>query len=114
MDCRPGAFGGEEMKFVVPQSVDIGAHPHSIILSKQLEDGNYYGKTFHVQQILKINPSASETQKVGTLIHELLHCVSEIYTADLDEKQTRAVAEGLTQIVCEWGLELDWGQIKEE
>lgn len=86
----------------IPAEVKIGKETYTVLWvdefpkdKKQLGESNHHG-TFNTI-IIKVNQSTKEV--VHTYWHELLHCLSEQYNANLTEKQVLALEKGLKDII---------------
>ena len=91
----------------IPKKIKVGGHIYDV-------DTNYFfkerfdrcGSSDHQQKEIKITKidTGGRPRHISdvevTFIHELLHCVDEVYNANsLEEKSVSVLAEGLYQVL---------------
>ena len=66
-----------------------------------LPDGDFGDFNVFPTPVVRVNASLPfEVQRI-TLLHELLHAISDLYGLDLRESQVRAIEQGLGQVMSE-------------
>lgn len=85
----------------IPAQVKIGLNTYAISWVDEFpKDHTQLGETvFGDQKQIKININQSIKEAVHTYWHEILHCLSEEYKANLTEKQVLALEKGLRDIL---------------
>jgi hypothetical protein len=99
------------MKNKLPESVKLFGQTISIIYSEKIPagervsggdyDDELFGKTFPLDGTIYINNSTSEVVQRSTLLHELMHCISDALYLNLSEKQVCGLEAGLYSIIKE-------------
>lgn len=92
----------------LPEKVKIGWKEYAVVLVEAKfelidSDSECYGEIDYDKQIIRINEKYNENQKKATLIHEILHGLSDMYSLDLSEDVVTKLAN------CLYTLELDNG-----
>lgn len=102
------------MNIKVPRRIQVGGHIYSIDYNEELQrKENRWGTHDHHSLEIEIYPHTSSTVKSSTLLHELLHAITVVYSqSKCDDDTIQSIAEGLTQIMGQMGITLDWGNIK--
>lgn len=98
----------------VPKRIQVGGHIYSIDYNDEIERKEHlWGTHDHHDLKIEIYPHISPTVKTSTLLHELLHAISVVYAqSKCDDDTIQSIAEGLTQVMSQIGITLDWGNIK--
>ncbi len=66
-----------------------------------LPDGDFGDFNVFPTPVVRVNANLPfEVQRI-TLLHELLHAISDLYGLDLRESQVRAIEQGLGQVMSE-------------
>jgi len=85
----------------IPSEIKIGRNLYPILWtngfpndSKQLGESN-----FNESKSIIINMNQSIKETVHTLFHEMLHCISYEYDANLTENQVRKLEKALTNLI---------------
>ena len=100
------------MEIKVPQRIRIGGHYYEILLSDDIADRGKSGECNHKKQTLLINTSRPESQKIESLIHEIIHAIDSIYGSDdMPEATVSGLSEGLYQVFQQLGLSLNWKEL---
>ena len=102
------------MKVKVPRKIKLGIYTYKIKTDKTLHltSGNV-GEHRPFKNEIVLAPYMSNTAKVLTFNHEVLHHISNQYQLDLDEKEIDRLAFGWAEFMQALGIELDWTLIKE-
>jgi len=84
----------------IPEKIKIGWKDYTIektdVSEKLLLNGAIcYGEIEYDDQIIRLNNSFSDEQKELTLIHEMLHGISNMYTLDMSEDVVTKLANAL-------------------
>lgn len=104
------------MRILVPSKIQVGGHPYQIKLSKSIraENGDN-GDINHRTQLVRISTDVAASQQAQSLYHEILHAVNRIYCyGQIEERELDGAAEGLAQVLQQFGVELNWGSIEVE
>lgn len=98
----------------VPQEVQVGGHVYVIELDgEDLKDSHNWGETNFRTLTIKIDKERGLSQRQETLLHELIHVIDEVYMhCRLTEDQVDALGQGLNQIFFDFGIVLDWSEVK--
>jgi hypothetical protein len=100
--------------FTLPY-VQVGGHKYKIELIRAgtVDDSNEsVGDSHHYKHVVKVATLCSncEYKELSsceeTLLHELIHCASHVFNADLTEDQVVSLSEGMYQILKQFGLKL--------
>lgn len=91
----------------IPKKVKIGGHIYKVDEDyKFIERSDLQGLCDHYQRAIFITPfdtNGSKRERTGieeTFIHELIHCVDEIYNGKkLEEETVKRISEGLYQVL---------------
>lgn len=102
------------MNIRVPKRIQIGGHVYSIDYNEEIErTDRLWGTHDHRALQIEIYPHISPTVKTSTLLHELIHAIAVVYTQiEIEDNKIQSMAEGLTQIMSQIGITLDWSDIK--
>ena len=94
----------------LPQTVMVGAHTYKVLFPyKFKERADYAGQADHSLLEIRICEGDScenkraDSKIMGTLIHEVIHCVSETWTIGLEEKQVEQLEEGFMAVLVDNG-----------
>ena len=99
-------------KVQVPNIITIGGHPYKVEFDSELEIENNGGKVPYYRGKILINPFRPSDWIMTALIHEVLHIVDIVYCQNnLTEDSVLGLAEGLTQLFTELGIDFDWSNI---
>jgi len=100
----------------VPKEIKVSSHAYQIVFKPNLKiDDGFQGTVQHRTQVIEIEPLTSLDFLLVTLLHEIIHIISTVYSLHLEEDAVDRLAEGLAQGLLEsFGLELDWSDIKGE
>jgi len=102
------------MKIKIPREIKVGAHSYRIILTPQLKiDQDKRGIVDHRRQTIELEGSMPNTMLVAVLLHEVVHIIDEVYSCHTDEDTTDRIAQGLTDMFYNMGIEFDWSDISE-
>lgn len=63
--------------------------------------GDLYGQVDYIEQIIRLNPRAQLDQAKSTLLHEIIHALSEVYCIDLKEEQVEKLGTALYQLTLD-------------
>ena len=96
---------------IKPESIQVGGLNFPIKMAPNLlinrrECGN---SCFEVNKGLEIDPASDCEIKSLTLLHEVVHTIDYVFLQKvLEEGQIDGIAQGLLQILQQWGVEFDW------
>ena len=101
------------MKIKVPRKIKLGIYTYKIKFDPtlQLVNGNIGEHRPNKGEIV-LTSYQSDTSKILTLNHEVLHHISSQYQLDLDEREIERLAHGFAEYMQSLGIELDWSEIK--
>lgn len=102
----------------VPKTIQVGGHTYTIVLSahKMSDHEGSDGDVNHITHKIRVWSVLPPSRRMETLMHELFHAAHKIYARKeaATEVLFDALCEGLTQMLPQLGLELDWSDIPEE
>lgn len=105
------------MKVKVPKEIRIAGHWWSIKYEKGLAHRHKkYGYIDFEGLIIHIEPDIPDSLKSHTLVHELVHSISDqfIEVNAFSESVVAEFAVGTWAMLSDLGVEFDWSDIKEE
>ena len=81
----------------IPNKVKVGWKTYDVILADPTLNGGdeLYGQIDYDRCTITLRAAASPDQQRATLVHELLHAVSNMYGLDLNEKLVTDLANAL-------------------
>lgn len=81
----------------IPNKVKVGWKTYDVILADPTLNGGdeLYGQIDYDRCTITLRAAASPDQQRATLVHELLHAVSNMYGLNLDEKLVEDLANAL-------------------
>ena len=91
----------------IPKKLKVGGHIYNVDTDYSfVERSDRYGHSDHAMKEIKITPVDSNGKKrhesgiEETFIHEILHCVDEVYNAhNLEEGTVERLSQGLYQVL---------------
>ncbi len=99
------------LEIPVPSIITIGGFDYTVETSprhdEELREDNKWGETSALLRRIRVTTECSAQQFNSTLLHELLHGVSNVYLPNetgLTEGQTKGMANGLFQIFRQLGI----------
>ncbi len=101
------------MKVKIPRRIKLGIYTYKIKFdpTMQLTEGNV-GEHRPFKGEIALAPYMSNTARILTLNHEVLHHISEQYKLHLDEDTIDRLACGWAEFMKSLGIELDWREIQ--
>jgi Zn-dependent peptidase ImmA (M78 family) len=66
-----------------------------------MEDGEFGDFDAFPEPVIRVNLGVPIEAQRMTLLHELLHAISDLYGLDLRESQVRTIEQGLGQVMTE-------------
>ena len=66
-----------------------------------MEDGEFGDFEAFPKPVIRVNIGVPTESQRMTLLHELLHAISELYGLGLRESQVRTIEQGLGQVMAE-------------
>lgn len=105
------------MKVKIPKQIKVAGHWWTIELEKDLS--RRHGKYGYVDAdslVIHIEPTILDSLKTHTLIHELIHTISDnfVNANAFSEDVTHEFAVGTFILLTDLGMEFDWSDIKGE
>ncbi len=90
----------------VPQSVKVGWNKYKIELVEEFEqllENNLQvcGECLHAEGMINLLEFQGKEFLKRTLLHEILHCILEVYGIDLRNKNEEATIDGLATALME-------------
>lgn len=84
----------------IPEKIKIGWKEYTIEHADTREmliinGGVCYGEIEYDDQVIRLNKNYGDEQKKATLIHEILHGISNMYTLDMTEDLITKLANAL-------------------
>jgi len=100
------------MKVKIPRKIKLGVYTYTIKFDNtmQLTAGNV-GEHRPFRGEIALAPYMSNTAKILTLNHEILHHVSDQYKMHLDEDAIDRLSFGWAEFMQSLGIEFDWSEI---
>lgn len=86
------------MSDVVPASVQLGAVKVTAMVTR-LDDGTFGDSQVHPDAIIRIDDRLDQSSQAMTVIHELLHVVSDHFNLDLSERQVCCLEQAISSIM---------------
>lgn len=88
----------------IPDKVKIGWKDYKIEHASSeskltVESGTCYGEIDYNEQIIRLNDKYSEEQKQCTLVHEVLHGISDMYQLNMPEGLVARLADAIYTVV---------------
>lgn len=105
----------KEMKVKVPNQIKIGLYPYSVkaVPHLKLNEGTW-GVTNHAKREIKIDSNLSIIELNQTLIHEVIHIISEGFRCGLDEDNVERLSNGIGEFLFDnLHIEFLWDDVKE-
>ena len=98
------------MKVKVPEQIKVGSLVYNIVLTDNLgRDYRLLGQCLTDEGVIKIDSVSSKQVKAISLLHELVHAISDTYSCELDEKDISRLAHGLADVLKgSFDIEFDW------
>jgi hypothetical protein len=100
----PPNLKGGRMK--IPKTIKVGGHTVPVLFGKKIQSGksNCLGLAdTNFQTIFMVKKyqghKRSKSCLWGTLLHEIIHLISEQYACELSEKQVRRITNGLFAVL---------------
>lgn len=81
----------------IPKAVNILGKKYKVIMEEP-KDGDY-GECNYRHTTIKVSPKQSADSQADTLLHEILHAISEELQYPLQEKQVRLTATALMSVM---------------
>lgn len=84
----------------IPKKIKIGWKEYEIEQVDEkgqliVDAGTCYGEIEYDDQVIRLNKNYGDEQKKATLIHEILHGISNMYTLDMTEDLVTKLANAL-------------------
>jgi len=97
-----------------PDTIKLGVHQFKIEFNKLLIDAQVYGRTSHSSEYIQLNPTNTDAQNNVSFWHEVLHAIySQQLGIVLSEEGACSLSEGITDILNQLGVTLDFSNLKE-
>jgi hypothetical protein len=73
----------------IPRKVKVGAIPYKVQFKREVRDGSrrLAALADHMRQVIEIDNRYPQDQQEDSFLHEMLHCLSDVFHADLTETQ---------------------------
>ncbi len=104
------------MRIRLPNKIKIGVYQYFIKYIPHLHrDFNVYGRVCTNAGLIELDLDMPDIIKYVSLLHELIHAISDCYSLRLSDDDTDRLAQGLAQVFFNnWGIEFDWSDIKDK
>lgn len=98
------------MKIKRPKQIPVGGHWYEVVLERGYALHHHRrGEVNFETQTITIEKDLSSGLKTVTLYHEIEHCINHTWmNSKFGEDEIDSMAEGWYQVLCSWGLEIDW------
>lgn len=113
MQERRSRVKGEPIRVIVPKTIEIGGFNFDIVTggdtARELQAKQVYGDSSSFLKRIRVDNQMSEQQVMNDFIHEVIHCVNDVYGgggSPLKEHQVSLLANGLHQILKHLGITL--------
>ena len=103
------------VKVKVPQKIKIGLYPYGVeaVPDLKLKEG-VWGVSNHVKREVRVDSHLPLLERNQTLLHEVIHIISQGFMCSLDEDNVERLANGIGEFLFDnLGIEFDWELIKE-
>lgn len=67
------------MRIKVPKTIKVASHSYAIMFNPEIADRENCGEVNHRLQEIYIKPGYKPDKQAEILIHELVHCVNDVY-----------------------------------
>jgi len=103
------------VKIKVPQKIKIATHEYRVEFNPLIRhEENLTGSANHLRQRIQVDPLIAPSQKLVTLLHEVNHVISDVYSCKLGEDEIDKMAQGFAELLADnFNLQFDWSDIKE-
>ncbi len=97
----------------IPKTIQVVGTPYQIVIDPSLIERKLAGEIDETADRIKLSPTQSDSDKLCTLIHEVLHSINHKFTCALSEEQIEGIDDGLVQFILQLipGSEIDWSDI---
>ena len=86
--------------FKIPTKLRVFGHTYSVTIGELDGEGaNIYGICLHREKKIILSNKNTYSQNEATLLHEVIHVISDSFAAGLEEKQVQAIASGLYSVL---------------
>ncbi len=98
------------MKIKVPRQIKVSSMVYDVILTDSLEkDYKLLGQCLTDTGVIKVDSKSKLQVKDATLLHEIIHAISDVYRCDLEESNIERIAHGLADVLKNsFGVEFEW------
>ena len=99
----------------IPKQIKLAGHWWKIRYDKGLTKRHgKYGQCDYENLVIYIEPSITDTLKSHTLVHEIVHAISDqfVYANALSEETVSQLAVGFWVMLSDLDIELDWTDIE--
>ena len=95
---------------IKPASVNVGGNKYTTVQSKGLWITNgLIGESNHVSNTISVDSALCDDRKSQVFCHELAHAIDNAFSNNVaSEEVINGFAEGLWQVLQQWGIEFDW------
>ena len=93
---------------MIPKKIKIGWKSYEVKHAKEtLNSGDaLYGQIDYDKQVITLRDSNTAIQDEATLVHEVLHGISDMYGLDLNEKTVTLLGDALYTVMRDAGITL--------
>jgi len=86
------------MNEIVPPEIQLGAITIRAGMSR-MEDGTFGDSQFHPSAVIRIDDRLDPSSAAMTMIHELLHVISDTWHLDLTERQVCCLEQAISMVM---------------
>lgn len=97
----------------IPKTIQVVGTPYQIWIVPSLVERKLAGEIDGTSDRIKLSPSQSDSDKLCTLAHEVLHSINQKFGCGLSEQQIEGIDDGLVQFIMQLvpGADIDWSDI---
>ena len=101
-----------KIKVKIPKEIKIGIYPYKIDLVPNLKlNKGSWGTTNHTEKTIVLDSGLPPLELNQTLIHEVVHIISENFRCLLDEDNVERLANGIGELLFDnLNIEFNWDE----
>ena len=102
------------MKVKIPREINIGAYGYSIGYREgMVKHAHSTGQCYTSDATIWIDPDELKQTMDVTVLHEILHCISDVDRIDIGEEDIDRIAQCLVRVLRDdFKIEFDWSEIE--
>lgn len=79
----------------LPKKIKVGRHSYSVKYMEEIEEGKLLGVCYLDDKRIEVAMEKGQREAESTILHEMLHAISEEYDLNLSEKRVIQLEKGL-------------------